>query len=114
MNEQCNDVEEWAPKEDAMIRDCYDAMSLSGCSTASNDNGCLNLDVELEKFDQELHNKSKSTKLVHKHVIKVEEIKQMAKDALNKGPDRNGKAKLEQLEILQKLHVLLIRGHEIA
>ena len=34
----------------------------------------------------------------------------MATDALNKGPDRNGKAKLEQLEILQKLHLLYEEG----
>ena len=35
----------------------------------------------------------------------------MAKDALNKGPSRNDKAKLEQLEILQKIHMLYENGY---
>ena len=58
------------------------------------------LDLELDRFTSELHNKCPKQKLVSKNVIKVEEIKNMASYALNLGPDLNGKAKLEQLLVL--------------
>ena len=42
--------------------------------------------------------------MISKNVLRVDEIRNMAKKVMNSGPDRNRKAKLEQLLILQELH----------
>lgn len=115
--EQSDDEEDQEDDDnDERIRECYDDMddgSLSGCSDNESDDGafergddgCISLDKELEKFDQELLGKSKEKKLVSKDLLRVHEIKAMAKEVLESGPDRNGRTKLEQLEMLQELHV---------
>lgn len=99
--------------DDERMKECYDDMSLSGCSDEDSDDdafdrekdGCISLDKELKKFDDELRGKSKDKKLVSRDLLRVQEIKAMAKEVLESGPDRNGKTKLEQLEMLQELHV---------
>ena len=105
--------EEFEEEEDDCIGECYDDMSLSGCSGDANGNeaysqegdGCINLDAELDKFCKELHDQDNAKNLVSKDLLCVSEIKAMAQKVLNSGLDRNGKAKLEQLKTLQELHV---------
>eukprot|EP00986_Skeletonema_menzelii_P018698 scaffold26680_cov210-Skeletonema_menzelii.AAC.2 len=110
---QNTDEDEDEDEDDQRMQECYDDMSLSGCSGDESDDdafdqeedGCISLDKELKKFDKELIGKSKGKKLVSKDLLRVEEIKAMAKEVLVSGPDKNGRTKLEQLELLQKLHV---------
>ncbi len=97
---------------DERIKECYDDMddmSLSVCSDDDDDDdddeGCFDIDTELTKFNDELHHKGKEKKLVSKNLLRVEDMKAMAKAVLESGPDKNGKTKLDQLEILQELHI---------
>jgi hypothetical protein len=107
------DDEDDEEDDDERIKECYndmDDMSLSSCSSDGNDDEtqqkdeCIDLEKELAKFDDELLGKSDDKKLVSKDLLREDEIKAMAQEVLNSGPDRNGKTKLEQLEMLQELH----------
>ena len=73
--------------------------------------GCIDIDGELDKFDDELLGKSKEKKLVSKDLLRIDDIKAMAQAVLDSGPDRNGKTKLAQLEMLQELHKEYEAGH---
>ena len=44
--------------------------------------------------------------------FEVEELQELGRQVLNIGPDRNGRAKLEQLEMLQDLHEAYEQGKE--
>ncbi len=110
--ERIDEEQEFDEDEDECIKECYDDMSLSGFSDddhgnedyEQDDDGCIDMDAELEKFNKELHNRGKCKKLVSKDVLRVAEIKEMAKRVLNSGTDCNGKVKLEQQKMLHRLH----------
>ncbi len=101
--------------EDKRLRECREDMSLdvSLDGDGSDDEigfEALSLKAELEAFNTELHGEGKEKKLVEKNVLHVKELKDMGREVLNSGPDCNGAAKLEQLEILQELHVAYEQG----
>jgi len=108
--------------DDQRVKECYDDMDDMSLSGRSNDDsgdeafeqesdGCIDLDGELDKFDDELLGKSKEKKLVSKDLLRIDDIKAMAQAVLDSGPDRNGKTKLAQLEMLQELHKEYEAGH---
>ncbi len=109
MDESEEDNDDDDNDNDERIKECYndmDDMSLSVCSDDDGDEeDCVDIDAELEKFNDELHHKGQDKKLVSKNLLRVEDMKAMAKAVLESGPDRNGKTKLEQLEMLQELHI---------
>ena len=69
------------------------------------DDGCVDLEAELAAFNDELNGKHLPKNLISKDVLRMEEVKRMARVSLNAGPGRNGRAKLEQLKMLEELHL---------
>ena len=108
-----NDDDDDDDDNDERIKECYDDMEVddmslsgeSGDGDEDEEDRCVDLDGELDKFDEEICGMNKNKKLISKDLLRIDEIKAMAQKVLNSGPDRNGKAKLEQLEMLQELHM---------
>ena len=101
---------------DQRLHECHEDMSLMGRPDSGDEGGdageALSLDAELPAFNAELHGRGETMKPIRKNVLCVEEIQELGRQVLNIGLDRNGRAKLEQLEMLQELHEAYERGKE--
>ena len=96
-------------EEECVLHECEIDLSDGEGSDSDVDNtldddGCLDLEAEIDNFNKELSTEDDDKKLVSKDLLRLEELKEAAKEVLNSGPDRNGKAKLEQLQMLEVLH----------
>lgn len=84
-------------------------MVVDGEVDNNDDNGkggeALSLESELRAFYVNTHGCGAEKKSIHKNMIRAEDINKLGRRVLDSGPDQNGKAELDQLEMIQELHL---------